>query len=247
MSSLLTAENISHVFSDGDTGLRDICFQIDKQDFLLLAGPNGSGKTLLLEHLIGLKSPTKGTVSYKGKKIHKNLKRLRNEVALVFQNPDHQIIAPTVIDDLRLSLHQRGLTKAEIDEKAESMLKKAGLTDLAKRKPHTLSGGEKKRLTIAAALMGDPEILILDEPFTGLDYKAVQDVLKLLLQIHQDQKTIMVVSHDIEKIAAHCNRMVILNNGKIVNDDHPEKLLDQLPENRIRKPRIPFNQMTWLN
>ena len=220
--TVLETRNLSHRFLDGTWGLQDVSLSIEQHEFLLIAGKNGSGKTVLMKHLNGLLKPSSGRVLLKGNDIFDDLAGTRRNVGLVFQNPDTQIVGQTVEEDVAFGPENLGLPAVKIDEHVDRALCLVGLEELRHHRTHTLSGGEKKRLTIAGVLAMQPELLILDEPFTSLDYPGVQYVLESILSLHNSGHTIAVITHDIGKIFPYTTKTVLMDRGKVVYQGIPE-------------------------
>ena len=146
---LLEVKGLSHRFDDGSWGIRDISFRVEAEDFLIIAGKNGSGKTVLMKHLNGLLRPSSGTVTYRGRPIFDNLKEVRRSVGMVFQNPDTQIVSHTVREEIAFGLENLKLPADEIGSIVESTARALQMDHLLDRRTFTLSGGEKRKLTIA--------------------------------------------------------------------------------------------------
>lgn len=215
----------------------------------MIAGPNGSGKTQLMRHLNGLLKPQQGSITLDGVDIHKNLQQTRRRIGLVFQNADSQIVGQTVESDIAFGPENLKWSRADINTRVNQVLEELSLSELRDRRPHTLSGGEKRRCVLAAVLVMDPDIIVLDEPFTGLDMVGVQEVLRDIVRLNQQGKTIILISHDLEKVLAHADRLVILQKGKIEAEGEPKQLLDRLEEHGIRLPwgkDRDVETMTWL-
>jgi biotin transport system ATP-binding protein len=155
-----------------------------------LAGRNGSGKTLLMRHLNGLEPIQQGSIHLEGQEISQH-KELVQRVGLVFQNADSQFVSQTVEGEIAFGPANLRLTKTEINRRRELAIEQMGLGDFRKRHPHSLSGGEKRRLAIASVLAMEPRLLVLDEPFTGLDLQGVDQTLQCLLNLHQGGSTIL--------------------------------------------------------
>ena len=221
--SLLELQNVSHCFLDGTYGIRGVSITIEKGDLTVLAGKNGSGKTVLMKHINCLLKPTEGEVLLDSRPAGEDETETRRKVGLVFQNPDHQIVGQTVREDVAFGPENLGLPREEIEERVERALKSVGFLHSAARHPYTLSGGEKRKLAIAGILAMDPDILILDEPFSGLDLPGCKMVLKQILDLHQEGHTIIVITHDVGKILARATRLVILHKGSVVFEGDPEK------------------------
>ena len=247
---ILEIENLSHRFADGTHGLKNINLTIEEGTFVVIAGQNGSGKTTLLRHLNGLLLPTAGTVRLEGIPVPENLIRARQMVGMVFQDADSQIVGETVSDDVAFGPENLCLDRREVTRRVARALDLVNLLDLKNQKPHLLSGGEKRRLAIAGILAMEPKVLVFDEPFSSLDYPGIKQVLKQIISLHQAGHTILVAAHDLEKVIAHADRLVIMNHGKLVKDGLPDQLLGELEAFGIRQPcayRLGVEVQSWLN
>lgn len=244
---LLTVRNLSHVFSDGTAGVKHINLELKKGEFLLISGPNGSGKSVLMKHLNGLMAPTEGSILLRGRDINSDIRKTRQEIGLVFQDADSQIVGQTVERDTAFGPENLKLPRIEIDRRVEKALKDVNLHDKRSFRPHILSGGEKRRLAVAGILAMDSNILIFDEPFSNLDYPGVRNVLSQIVGLHEKGHTVIVITHDVGKVLAHATKLVIMNEGRIVEQGEPEALLGNLEKWGIRKPKgLSAGEMTWL-
>ncbi len=250
LKNIIEIENLCHRFADGTVGLENINLSISKGSFVVIAGPNGSGKTTLLKHLNGLLLPTKGVVKLSGVSVAKNIRWSRQMVGMVFQDADSQIVGETVSDDVAFGPENLCLDRAEVKRRVARALETVGLHHYKDQKPHLLSGGEKRRLAIAGILAMEPKILVFDEPFSSLDYPGIKQVLEQMISLHQAGHTILVAAHDLEKLIAHTDRLVIMENGSIVRDGLPSQLLGELETFGIREPcasRLGMEVHSWLN
>jgi biotin transport system ATP-binding protein len=230
MAELFRVESLSHTFRNGELGLSDLSFSLMEGDFLVLAGRNGAGKTILMRQLIGLTRLQEGKIFYRDKPAFADLSHLRSRVGLVFQDAQAQIVGQTVEDDVAFGPSNLGLKREEIKKRTEKALRLASLERAAERSPETLSGGERRRLAIAGVLAMEAECLILDEPFANLDLPSIRAVLGTLVDLHAAGKTIIVLTHEIEKVLAHATRLIVLDEGKIAYDGAP----DDFPPERFR-------------
>jgi len=247
---IIEIENLNHRFADGTLGLKNINLTIEEGTFVVIAGPNGSGKSTLLRHLNGLLLPTTGTVRVAGIPVPENLISVRQMVGMVFQDADSQIVGETVSDDVAFGPENLCLDRGEVSRRVARALDLVNLLKLKNQKPHLLSGGEKRRLAIAGILAMEPKVLVFDEPFSSLDYPGIKQVLEQIISLHQTGHTILVAAHDLEKVMAHTDRLVIMNHGKVVKDDSPDQLIGELEAFGIRQPcayRLGGEVQSWLN
>jgi biotin transport system ATP-binding protein len=247
--SILTTKNLTHTFPDGTTGIADISLQFGAGEFVIIAGANGSGKTVFIRHLNGLLTPTRGKVLIDGVPITKNITATRRKIGLIFQDSDSQIVGQTVAEDVAFGPENLNLSPPEVEQAVAEALRATGLEDLSGKDPRTLSGGQKKKLAIAGVLAMQPEILIFDEPFTGLDYPGVVQILQQIVQLHQAGHTILLVTHELEKVLAHADRLIILHQGKLVEDGAPQEVIYRAANYGVRVPLKDgkeVSSVTWL-
>jgi biotin transport system ATP-binding protein len=221
MPEFLRAEALRHVFSDGTLGLGGVDLSIMEGDFLLVAGRNGSGKTLLARHLVGLSRPSSGRILFRGNPLGRDAGELRRAVGYVFQDTDCQILGQTVEEDVAFGPSNLGLSPAETERRVGGALGVARLEKAAARRPETLSGGEKRRLAVAGVLAMGSECIILDEPFANLDYESVLDLTALCADLKAGGKTLVVVTHELEKALDLADRLVVLEGGLKIYDGVP--------------------------
>lgn len=248
--SLLEVRKLSHRFADGTFGLRDVSFTVDRGELVVLAGRNGSGKTILMKHLNGLLTPTSGEVLLEGRPVRDDLLAARQAIGLVFQDPDNQIVGQTVGDDVSFGPENLRLPAEEIGRRTREAIEAVGLQELVEHQPHLLSGGEKRRLVIADVLAMQPTVLILDEPFSGLDFPGTKQALTEILRLHRHAHTLIVITHEVEKILAHATRLIIMEAGRIVEDGKPAALIERLERYGVRPPNLDgrgLSGVTWLN
>lgn len=236
--NIIEIKNLSHYFSDGTAGLSDINLKIEKGEFTVIAGRNGSGKTILVRHINGLLKPGAGEVIVSGLNAWKDQNKVRQTAGLMFQDADNQIIGETVKKDIAFGPKNLGLKKQEVNRRIEEMLQLTGLENKSDSFSHILSGGEKRRLALAGVLALQPEILILDEPFSNLDYPGTKKLLKKIVDLNNNGITIILITHDLSKVLAYADKLVILEKGRIAKHGLPYKLLDELEKYGVRKPVI---------
>jgi len=246
--NILEVRDLRYRFPDGTRALDGIDVTIGSGEFIVLAGRNGSGKTVFMKHLNGLMRPETGSVTVHGTTTVDDPVYARNIVGLVFQNPDTQFVGQTVLEEVRFGPENLKLPEEEIVKRADHALLITELTSLTDRRPHTLSGGEKRRLAVAGVLAMEPEVLVLDEPFSGLDLAGTRDVITGILELYGSGHTIIIITHEIEKILAHAERMLIMEKGKIVGDGHPSDLLSTARRFGIYvPPHTPLEKMSWMD
>jgi biotin transport system ATP-binding protein len=215
---LLAAENVSHRFPGGALGLENISAAFRCGEFVVIAGRNGSGKTLLCRHFVGLALPSSGRILLRGKPVGKDPGPLRRNIGLVFQDADCQLVGQSVEEELRFGPENLRLPEEEIRRRVSGLSRLLGLDGLKDVPPSCLSGGEKRRLAIGGVLAMEPGILILDEPFANLDYPGVVGVLEVLTRLKGLGRGVILVTHELEKTLAHADRLIIMDRGRIVED-----------------------------
>jgi len=246
---MIEIQNLHHHYPDGTHALKGIDLSISDGEFLLICGPNGSGKTTLIRLISGLLKPTSGSVHLNGLNPIRASREVRRLVAIVFQDPDSQIVGETVKEDVAFGPENLGLPNEEITERVDWALKVMGLEDLSQKPCYLLSGGEKRRLAIAGVLAMRPRIILFDEPFSFLDYPGIQEVLKHMVRLHQEGHTLVVATHDVEKVVAHVDRIAIIHNGELKVAGPPEELLMKLSSFGIRPPCYSLlgrEKISWL-
>lgn len=215
--------------------LDDVSLTIPENSFAAFIGRTGSGKSTLVQTLNALLLPTSGEVVVDeftvgpNKRKNKNIKGLRKHVSLVFQFPEYQLFEETVEKDVAFGLKNFGMKNDEAIKKAREAILSVGLSEkYFTKSPFELSGGEKRRVAIAGILAINPDILVLDEPTAGLDVKGSHDVMSLVEKMHQEGKTIIVVTHDMELVMKYCNLVFVLKDGKLAYQGTKEKLFDSV-------------------
>ncbi|MGE5544237.1 MAG: ATP-binding cassette domain-containing protein [Bacillota bacterium] len=220
-----------------NTALKNIDLEIKRDEMLGIIGPTGSGKTTLLQLMNGIRHPSEGQVlidnqdpaNLKGREIT----RLRQKVGLVFQFPEDQLFANSVYEDVAFGPQNLGITGSELEERVRWAMEAVDLDfgDLSRRRPQTLSGGQKRRVAIAGILALKPEYLILDEPTAGLDPEGRKGLLALIRKLHEEQKIgVVMVSHHLWDVISTCDRIVVLVGGEIVKVGTPREILQDREE-----------------
>lgn len=249
---LIILDKVNYVYSIGSgfemKALDDVSLTINKGEFIGLIGHTGSGKSTLTQHLNGLLRATSGNIYYDGQDIYDKdfvMKNLRSKVGLVFQYPEHQLFENDVFTDVCFGPKNLGLSKKEAELRAFETLEMVGFPkELFYNSPFELSGGQKRRAAIAGVLAMKPEVLILDEPTAGLDPKGRDEILDQIKKLHEETgMTVILVSHSMEDVAKYVGRLIVLNHGRIMFDDTPEKVFrhyKELEEIGLAAPQLTY-------
>ncbi|MEM2926670.1 MAG: ABC transporter ATP-binding protein [Candidatus Bathyarchaeia archaeon] len=239
---MIKVENVHYAYPNGFEAIRGVSLEIDKGEFVAIMGENGAGKTTLVKLFNGLLKPSKGIVTVDGiRTFDVSVATLARKVGFVFQNPDHQLFCETVKEEVAFALKNMGFQKDVIEKRVDWAL---NLLDIAKYKgasPFTLSGGERKRVALASVLAFDPDYLILDEPTIGQDYSQKERLRHLILQLNQQGKTVIIVTHDVEFVAECKPRIILMSKGKIVAQGPAREVLpkaDLLSQASLIMPQI---------
>ena len=205
-----------------------------------LLGPNGSGKTTMLYHVLGLLHAEEGMVRVFGVDPSLEWEKVRRRIGVMLQNVDEQLIMPTVADDVAFSARQYGLPDAEVRSRVAEVLEMLGIADLSERVPHNLSGGEKRKVAMAGALVMRPELLVLDEPFEGLDPASRTQMIELLSRLAEGGTTIILTTHDIDAVPEFADYAYVLRaGGEIAMHGTPTEIFSQaesIAKSNIRPP-----------
>ena len=244
--------HLNYIYNEGTPmeihALEDIDLTINDGDFIGLIGHTGCGKSTFTQQLNGLLRATSGDILYNGQSIYAegfSMKELRSKVGLVFQYPEHQLFEVDVITDVMFGPKNLGLSEEEARERAKEALALVGMGEsFYEKSPFDLSGGEKRRAAIAGVLAMKPEVLILDEPTAGLDPRGRDEILGEVAKLHRENGlTIVLVSHSMEDVAAYVNRLIVMNQGKVLYDAAPKEVFrhgDQLEEIGLAAPQVTY-------
>jgi energy-coupling factor transport system ATP-binding protein len=239
---MIDAKELYFTYPSGVEALKGISTTIRDGEFVAIMGQNGAGKTTLVKHFNGLLKPTKGQVIVDEVDVSKvSVATLSRNVGFVFQNPDHQLFSETVEEEISFALRNFGFKEDVIENRVTWALNLLSLTEYRKTSPFMLSGGERKRVALASVLAWDPKILILDEPTIGQDYQQKEKLRQFILQMKTQERTIIMVTHDVEFVA-ECNpRVLLMREGKITADGEAKNILtdpDTLKAASIVPPQI---------
>lgn len=227
----LSIKNLSYTYPDGTHALTNVNMEILKGQKVAIMGPNGAGKSTLFSHFNGLTEPTSGYLELDGKKMEydkKTLLEIRQKVGIVFQDPNDQLFAPTVKEDVAFGPMNLGLSYEKVEERVDEALELVGMKKFKDKTPHHLSGGQQKRVAIAGIIAMRPEIMILDEPTAGLDPQGVDQVLTILNNLNKEGMTIVISSHDIEMVNGFAEKIFVIYEGELLaNGDRHEIFSDK--------------------
>ena len=241
----LEIKNVSYIYQEGSPSasraLQDVCLTVNEGEFLGIVGHTGSGKSTLIQHLNGLLKPTSGEVLVDGLNINdKNaktkLKELRMKVGIVFQYPEYQLFEETVEKDIAFGPQNLGLSPEDVKKRVKGAMDLLHLDykELRKKSPFDLSGGQKRKIAIAGVLAMQPKYLVLDEPTAGLDPRGREEFLQLIDDLHAQGMTIVMVSHSMDDMAKHAQRMIVMERGEIKLEGSPQEVFSHPEElNRI--------------
>lgn len=244
MTAILEADHITFRYPGGRIALQNVSFAFHQGAKIALVGANGAGKSTLLLMCNGMLRPESGEIRYHGKPLEytrSSLREVRRRVGFVFQDPDRQIIAPTVWQDVAFGPVNLGLAKDQIAEAVSTALHQVSLEGFERRPPHLLSGGEKKRVAIAGILAMDPEVLILDEPTSMLDPAGSEDIMDLLEELHHQGRTVIISTHDVELAYSWADTIILMEKGGIIASGSPKQAFadkELVRRARLRTPVI---------
>lgn len=243
MGKIIEAKGLWYVYPNGTVALKDINLTISSNEKIAIIGSNGAGKSTLIKHFNGLLKPTKGYVKVFGMDTRKaSVAQLARKVGLVFQNPYHQFFSERVWDEVAFALRNFKYSEETIRYRVTKVLRLFDLYEYADRSPFSLSSGEMRRLAIASILAYDPEVIMLDEPTVGQDRIQKEKIKEYIKLLATQNKTIILVTHDLEFITEGFDRVIVMANGRILADDKPEKILydeEILKKANLLTPQIP--------
>jgi energy-coupling factor transport system ATP-binding protein len=240
--AVIEVEGLAHRYPNGVAALEGVDLEIRQGEFLAILGQNGSGKTTLVKHFNGLLKPTEGEVRVGGvETVKQEIRRLGERVGYVFQNPDHQIFSDTVFDEVAFGPKIREMEEDEIEERVSEALAAVGLEGRGDEDPFSLTKGERQRVAVASVLAVRPEVLILDEPTTGLDYAEQKRMMGLVRDLNEAGSTIIIVTHTMWVVAEYAHRAAVVRDGRVALHGTVREVFaqeDDLREAALRPPHI---------
>ncbi len=226
VESLVSVKDVKFSYPAGVAALHGVSLEVKQGDRLALLGPNGSGKSTLILLIAGLLSPKGGEITVFGQKTtSKDFQKFRSRIGIVFQDPDDQLFTPSVIEDVEYGPKNLKLPEEDIKARSAHVLDKMGIEHLRDRPPHRLSFGEKKKVSLATALVLKPELLILDEPTANLDLVSRRGLIETLNELSRAGTTIIVSTHDAEAIPELADRIVVISRGEKLCDGKATEVL----------------------
>ncbi len=231
MSSVIKIENLHYTYPGDDVeSLKGVSLEIERGSFVAVLGHNGSGKSTLAKHLNAILVPTEGKVLIDGIDTadEENLLKIRSTVGMVFQNPDNQIVANVVEDDVAFAPENLGVEPAQIRERVDNALKAVDMYEFRLHAPHLLSGGQKQRVAIAGVIAMQPEVIVLDEPTAMLDPKGRREVIDTVTKLCREKGiTIVLITHHMSE-CINADRLIVMSNGDVVADGTPQEVFSQV-------------------
>ena len=249
MENIIEVKNVTYEYTDEEktfAAVKNLSLNIERGSFTVILGHNGSGKSTLAKMLNGLNKPTSGDVFADGinTKDEKTEIEVKRKVGMVFQNPDNQIIASIVEEDVAFGPENLGIPPKEIEKRVEDALKAVDMWEFRKSTPHHLSGGQKQRIAIAGLIAMQPECLVLDEPTAMLDPKGRAEIISTLHRLNRDKGiTVVLITHYMEE-AENADRVIVMNDGEIIADDKPKVIFSDVE--RLKKVGLDVPQTAEL-
>ena len=225
---IIEIRKLWHVYPTGVTALKDISIKVCEGEFVAIMGRNASGKTTLVKHISGLLRPTRGMVLVDGIDTRRaTIAELAKKVGFVFQNPNDHLFADTVEEEIAFTLKNLGGNGGEVKSRVDEILERFNIKEYRKQYPRYLSGGEKQRIALASVIIAQPRVLILDEPTRGMDYGLKSQLMAFLNEYRSQGNTVILVTHDVEMVAEHADRVILMSEGKVVVDDNKREVLSK--------------------
>lgn len=239
---LIEINDLEHEYTTGKKALKGASLNIREGEFLAVLGHNGSGKTTLVKHLNGLLMPTGGEVIVNEKNTRESsIFEIGKEVGYVFQNPDHQIFADTVYEEVAFSPKIRGCSQEEIEIRVKEALKAVDMEGYEKEDPFSLTKGERQRIAVASILSARPKVLILDEPTTGLDYKEQKKMMELIKKLNEDGHTIVMITHTMWVVSEYAHKVAVIKDGEVMMHGNTREIFsreEDLLDSYLKTPHI---------
>jgi len=246
---IVSVKDVKFNYPAGVSALKGVSLEVHEGERVAILGPNGSGKSTLILLIAGLLTPNKGEITVFGEKTtSKDFQKFRSRIGIVFQDPDDQLFTPSVIEDIEYGPKNLKLPEEDIEQRSAHVLQKMGIEHLKDRPPHRLSFGEKKKVSLATALVLKPELLILDEPTANLDLVSRRGLIDTLNELSASGTTIIVSTHDVEALPELADRIIVISHGSLLGEGETHRVLQdaKLLENSGLEPPTIVNLFTEL-
>jgi cobalt/nickel transport system ATP-binding protein len=228
-NSIVSVKEVKFTYPGGIRAVNGVSLEIQRGERVAILGPNGSGKSTLILLIAGLLAPEKGEIKvFNEKTTSENFQKLRQKMGIVFQDPDDQLFTQSVIEDVEYGPKNLRLPEVNIKQRSEEVLKRIGIYHLKDRPPYRLSFGEKKKASLATALVLKPELLILDEPTANLDLMSRRDLLSMLNELNREETTVLVSTHDVEALPELADRIIVISHGLVLGEGETSEVLQDL-------------------
>ena len=241
---ILKLEDVCYTYEDGTEALKGVDLQIKRGERLAIMGANGSGKSTLFLTLNGIHKPTGGKVLFNRIPVdysRKGLLTLRKQIGIVFQDPDNQLFSASVTQEISFGILNLGVSEKVARERVEKVIEELNITTFREKPTHFLSGGQKKRVSIADILVMDPEVIIFDEPAAALDPKHAAMVDEIIDRLSEKGITVILSTHDVNRALIWAERIVLLDEGRVLAEGTPEEIFANealLLRTNLEKPAV---------
>jgi cobalt/nickel transport system ATP-binding protein len=229
MQPIVSVKDVKFSYPAGVSAINDVSFEINQGERVAILGPNGSGKSTLILLMAGLLTPQKGEIKVFGEKTTlKDFQKFRSRIGIVFQDPDDQLFTQSVIEDIEYGPKNLKLPEENIKQRSQEVLEKIDIYHLKDRPPYRLSFGEKKKVSLATALVLKPELLILDEPTANLDLVSRRGLIEMLNELNSEGTTVVIATHDVEALPELVDRVIVISHGSMLGEGETAKVLQDL-------------------
>lgn len=240
--NIISIHDLKFVYEGGVQALTGVNLDIRRGEYIAIVGGNGSGKTTLAKNIIGLLRPTSGTIQVQGVPASvRKIAALAHVVGYAFQNPDHQLFCSSVLDEVRFGPRNLGYSEKDLESHVNYAMEAMALLDVKDKPPISLTLSQRRRVSIASVIAMDPQVLIFDEPTTGLDMKESEDLMASIGKINSEGRTIVLITHDMKLVARYARRVVVMSEGKVTLDAAPAAVfsdLDALLSSKLMPPPV---------
>ncbi|MHA1649647.1 MAG: energy-coupling factor ABC transporter ATP-binding protein [Candidatus Helarchaeota archaeon] len=245
---IIEVENLTYFYPDKTPAIKNVSFNVRKGESIGLIGPNGAGKSTLFLLLMGFLKPQSGTIRIFNQELNKKSKKeIRKRIGMVFQDPNDQLFSPSLWEDVAFGPFNLGYNKEEIAKRVNKALNITDLERYTDKAPHHLSFGEKKRAALATILSMDPEILLLDEPFSNLDPDSYIHLREIILKYKKANLTLIIATHDVDVLPDLVDSCILMNNGQIIRKGELHDILTNHTLLKTHKMRMPVLGQLFFN